>query len=282
MSSNQEGMGKMGGPSPKNGKAVSSKNATRHGILSPNPVVEGVETTEEWEEHRRGVAESLCPAGYLENKLTEHFALLLWRRDRITRYETEVMAPLKEEAERKLYRLRHPEKAERQVHFLTSWPTLYEAQTVCGDDAMGLLFRLAVFGMNPGEAATRLLEQIPLPAAPEGTPPEQRSWTAGMLRRAVSAACEHIVREEEGLLGCLMATAILELAEAQKEVERERELENAPESDGKEIREMIASNRRLPSDNILEKISRYEAHLTRQIKQTFDKLKALQVERKGQ
>jgi hypothetical protein len=34
-------------------------NATQHGILSPAPVVTGVEKREDWEEHRSGILESL-------------------------------------------------------------------------------------------------------------------------------------------------------------------------------------------------------------------------------
>jgi hypothetical protein len=66
--------------------------AEQHGIRSPAPVVPGIERAEDWEEHRDGVLESLSPEGHLETVLTERVALLCWRLNRVTRYETEAIA----------------------------------------------------------------------------------------------------------------------------------------------------------------------------------------------
>src|SRR5215211_4557786 len=80
-----------GGPATQEGKEVVSWNATRHGIRSPAPVVPGIERVEDWEEHREGVLESLSPEGHLEGVLAERVALLSWRLNRVTRYETETI-----------------------------------------------------------------------------------------------------------------------------------------------------------------------------------------------
>ena len=68
-----------GGPATQEGKEVVRWNAARHGIRSPAPVIPGIERSEDWEEHREGVVESLSPEGHLEEVLAEHVALLLWR-----------------------------------------------------------------------------------------------------------------------------------------------------------------------------------------------------------
>jgi hypothetical protein len=60
-----------GGPATQEGKEMVRWNSTKHGIRSPAPVVPGVEKTEDWEEHRDGILESLHPEGHLELVLAE-------------------------------------------------------------------------------------------------------------------------------------------------------------------------------------------------------------------
>ena len=54
-----------GGPVTQVGKAISSRNATRHGILSMVPIVPGMEEEADWEAHRAGIFDSLSPEGHL-------------------------------------------------------------------------------------------------------------------------------------------------------------------------------------------------------------------------
>src|SRR5918992_4725039 len=79
------------GPKTQTGKEGARWNATRHGIRSPAPVVPGMETAEDWEEHRDGILESLSPKGHLELVLAERVALLFWRLNRVTRFETDTI-----------------------------------------------------------------------------------------------------------------------------------------------------------------------------------------------
>ena len=88
-----------GGPVTQEGKEVVKWNATRHGIRSPAPVIPGIERSEDWEEHREGVVESLSPEGHLEEVLAERVALLLWRLQRVIRYEREAIALSQERLE---------------------------------------------------------------------------------------------------------------------------------------------------------------------------------------
>jgi hypothetical protein len=73
--------------------------AEHHGIRSPAPVVPGIERAEDWEEHRDGVLENLSSEGHLETVLAERVALLGWRLNRVTRYETEAIALSQEKME---------------------------------------------------------------------------------------------------------------------------------------------------------------------------------------
>src|SRR5829696_8617331 len=91
--------GPSGGPKTEEGKEVARWNATRHGIRSPAPVVPGVEKAEDWEEYRDGILESLSPEGHLELVLAERVALLSWRLNRVTRFETSTIALFQEKME---------------------------------------------------------------------------------------------------------------------------------------------------------------------------------------
>jgi hypothetical protein len=74
------------------GQAIASRNATRHGIMSPHPVIiEGMESLSDWEHHRAGIVANLAPEGALEAELAERLANVLWRIRRVTRFETAVI-----------------------------------------------------------------------------------------------------------------------------------------------------------------------------------------------
>src|SRR5262245_63946044 len=88
---NQRNGGLSTGPKTVEGKAIVSRNATRHGIFAAVPVIPG-ECPQTWEAHRSGVVESLTPVGLLEVNLAERAALLLWRLQRLARYEAETVA----------------------------------------------------------------------------------------------------------------------------------------------------------------------------------------------
>src|SRR5262249_18413085 len=79
------------GPRTVEGKAIVGRNATKHGIYAAVPVIPG-ECPATWEAHRSGVVDSLAPVGLLEVNLAERAALLLWRLQRLARYEAETVA----------------------------------------------------------------------------------------------------------------------------------------------------------------------------------------------
>ena len=57
---------RSGGPQTPEGKAVISTNALKHGLRSVRPVLDGIESEEEWQSHRQGVVGDFAPEGYLE------------------------------------------------------------------------------------------------------------------------------------------------------------------------------------------------------------------------
>src|SRR5688572_1231989 len=80
------------GPASDEGKAIVASNALRHGLLSWRPVLPEVEREEDWQDHLRRTLDSLAPEGQVEVALAERVALLLWRLNRVARYEREQVA----------------------------------------------------------------------------------------------------------------------------------------------------------------------------------------------
>ncbi len=80
------------GPTSERGKAVVSRNAVKHGLLSDAPVIEGVEDPADWERHRQGILDSTEPEGHLETALADRIASLIWRMQRVVRYETGMLS----------------------------------------------------------------------------------------------------------------------------------------------------------------------------------------------
>src|SRR4051812_37201545 len=71
------------GPRTAAGKAIASRNAVKHGLLSGSPLATPLESAEEWQSHREGILEDLPPRGQAETCLAERAALLMWRLRRV-------------------------------------------------------------------------------------------------------------------------------------------------------------------------------------------------------
>ena len=69
-----------------------SSTLSLHDLFSALPVVPGLETEEDWQNHRQAFVQSLVPVGYAEYDLAERAALLAWRLRRLNRYQTNAAA----------------------------------------------------------------------------------------------------------------------------------------------------------------------------------------------
>ncbi|MCH8064282.1 MAG: hypothetical protein IIC90_00450 [Chloroflexi bacterium] len=65
-------------------------NALVHGITSNSPVIPGMEDEAAWKRHCDGIVASIEPVGGLEECLAQRVASLLWRLNRVLRYEVAV------------------------------------------------------------------------------------------------------------------------------------------------------------------------------------------------
>jgi hypothetical protein len=277
-----------GGPKTEGGKEVTRWNATRHGIRSTVPVVPGVEKKEDWEEHRDGVIESLSPEGHLELVLAERVALLSWRLNRVTRYETETITLSQEKLEDDLADRRrfgsyvlepnHPEDvrsavqdARRVQRLIKQCPKLPDDKPLSGPDAAGIL-ELVWGQVDEGVEAdeVNLPEAIPEWAGLEEYISEWDGWTVSLLRECISAIASAAKEDEEGLIEAATERARLNITSVKAAAERiEQELAR------------MSRERLLPDEKTLEKVARYEAHLSRLFHKALHELEAMQTRRSG-
>jgi hypothetical protein len=277
-----------GGPATQEGKEVVRWNATRHGIRSPAPVVPDIEKAEDWEEHRAGILESLLPEGHLELVLAERVALLSWRLNRVTRYETETIALSQEKIEDDLADKRrfgsyllgpsHPEDVRSALHdarrvqrVIKQFPKLPDDKRLPSPDAAGILD--LVWGQTDEEAEAedvRLPEEIPEWAGLEGDMAEWDGWTVSLVRECISAIASVAEQGEKELMEAATERARLDIISAKSAAERvEQDLAR------------MSRERLLPDDKTLEKVARYEAHLCRLFHKALHELEALQIRRAG-
>ena len=278
-----------GGPATQNGKEVVRWNATRHGISSPVPVVPGLEKAEDWKEHRDGILDNLAPVGHLEINLAERIALLSWRLHRVTRYETGAIATSQEtieddihERDRFLSVLRHkglesthPEdirfeaKYYKQVHnTLRRFPSLDTDKTLRGPDASSVVWSVLMEAKKASGEDIQV-EALDLPGVPEDEAIEELpAMKAADVRGCVEVIAGHVSLNPDDLLDTATYQAGYEArSAAHKKEEMEREI-------SRKARERI-----LPDDKTLEKISRYEAHLSRQLYHALHELENFQKHR---
>src|SRR5205085_855884 len=77
---------KSTGPTTPAGKAASSRNALKHGVLSWQPVLIPGESPAVWREFARDIVLQLAPQGPVEAMYAGRVALLLWRLQRLARH----------------------------------------------------------------------------------------------------------------------------------------------------------------------------------------------------
>lgn len=279
-------MSANGGPATQGGRAVVRWNATKHGLRSPEPVIPGVESKEDWQSHRESVLESVSPVGGLEETLAERIALLSWRLHRVTRFETGAIAVYQESAEDDLTRHRMYEtgvigaaspsvvrsnlKSARADHrLLKRFADLEDDATLSAFEADCVLWAVVECVVDGEMDPEDLLSKVSIPDGPEYEEWEgYEGWTAGMVRRGVAAVGGLTGYEMAGLL--VAATDLL-----RRRAEREKEALNQVEQGLSKL----SRERLLPKDSDLEKVQRYEAHLSKQLFATLHELEALQKRR---
>ena len=87
----RENAKKSTGPCTPKGKANSSKNALKHGLLAEDAVIPG-EDPAEFDRHLTSVETTYLPRNYVEQQIVRQIADTMWRIKRLSRIETTVIS----------------------------------------------------------------------------------------------------------------------------------------------------------------------------------------------
>src|SRR5829696_5619102 len=259
-----------GGPNTEEGKEVVRWNATRHGISSPEPVVPGLEKKEDWESHRDGIMENLSPVGHLEVTLTERVALFSWRLHRVTRFETEAIAISQETIEDDIHERDLFLSTIRQKGFDSTHPVDIRFEARYYKQVHSALRRFPSLELDKTlKGADVDVEDLGLSGVPEDAMIEELpAMKVADVRGCVEAIAVHVSLDPDDLLDLATYEAGCEArSAAHKKEEMEQEI-------SRKVRKRI-----LPDDQTLAKISRYEAHLSRQLYHALHELENLQKHR---
>jgi hypothetical protein len=297
------------GPKTVRGKITAAMNSTKHGILSPKPVVTHFETEGGWKTHRQSILDSLDPQNGIEQALADRVAVNSWRLNRVVAYETLQLSAAQEELvddmreQAKKYPSLHTE-AKKGFEGIDK----AEAQRAIHDDMVGVYhetkgqldshhtmewlyynapfyaLEYAAYQQDPtidlGEAEYDLMN------ASDALEPKFRERLGnqvmpalGDLRSALGwLTAEAGVRDDEGGY-----TAYESLMEKLCAVAR-GDAESALESVHKLERKIVAERRQglMLSENEMHKLARYEAHLSREMYKALHELEAIQKRRAGE
>jgi hypothetical protein len=336
---------KRRGPKTPAGKLAVSRNASKHGILSPRPVVAAFESEQDWQKHRQAIIESLAPEGGIEEALAERVALASWRLNRVTVYETEcitqeqehVLEDVRKDRERALRLASLDAREARDIIAGTMLEGLvdnlgnlsdlaietlsppevalegaenvrryYEAVRVVHDgedaslelsyqDASWLLEKVAYYAHDYATAQKEEDEQV-LDELPSITDQAQQLEeelfervgnrdviTVSELREHVAwAATQAGIRDDLAVDGTIAYTPLEGLLEKLHTIAL-RDLRSVEEQREKVERKLIEKRRAriLPSEEQLQRIRCYEAHLSREMYRSLHELEALQTRRLG-
>jgi hypothetical protein len=273
------------GPKTDEGKAITRLNAAKHGGLAATPVVPRLERPEEWAEHLAATMASLNPVGHLEAVLAQRIALLFWRLGRVARYERETIAIGQEAVEDELAEQRRLplsrgiggdflsevkselESARESAELFERFAALADEVPLSGDDAATILSAVAdqTENADPGDFS------MPKVVPDEIPWDEFTEWTAGRVRRGIAA-----MASEEGVGAERLWEQTLVQAYAQV-IRLKQEVAKVTGQLDRMRRERL-----LPQGPDLDKLTRYEAHLSRQLAQALHELQRLQAARSGE
>lgn len=266
------------GPRTEAGKAVVSQNAVKHGGLALSPVILGMEDPAQWEAHRAGMFAALEPLGQLEAVLAERVALALWRLGRLARAEQAGIVLEQERAGKETTNRygsdrSEPEQAQdrlqrarARVRALERAPDLPDDAILDDDDAQAVIMAVA------SETAIEDVDELEFPFVPEDSyVSELVGWTPALLRDALGIVAEAVKVPVDELRTAALRSARQDVSAAKQhvaEVDRQLELQRLTHL--------------LPERFLLDRLQRYESHLTRQWTQALHELERLRAARQGQ
>ena len=291
-----------GGPRTEDGKAITRFNARTHGVLSE---VMPPQDAEAYAEHAENILEHYHPVGYLEERLAERIATALWRLQRLERYEGAVIARDTANAVNNLSR--KPTDLERTLRELSGDPdpgtpkALEDMLSDLSDARIGLevmqrgpegaalepgprlltwTYEFRGFSDRTSPKLLRVDRDIERALAREGFEGEwteaDEVWTFDLACFAITgfmkcsrwaSAKPKPVREDWAWYQGFLERRVLTL---------EREA-----LEGQRLETHAVALAGVPHPDTVDKLTRYEAHISRQLYKAMHELEAMQDKRNG-
>lgn len=280
------------GPNTPRGKATVARNALAHGLRSALPVLPGVEHENDWKRHRAGVLRALSPSGDLEVLLADRVAVTFWRLRRVVRYETAMAAadpaandpylgsagqfpdpdadsladPSESAGASPLRNIQESLDVDRRdAERLRRFRALPDDASLPDADACGLLILVNLY-------ASRLpLDSFTVPGIPAGQRITSHTpWTAALARRVIQTIGFQVGRDPEDLLELAIERTERRIADHVSSLALHRQAAARAQR-----------TRLLPPPEAVERVIRYEAHLSRQLYAALHELEACQSRRTG-
>jgi hypothetical protein len=288
LAANQNNAEKSTGPKTKAGKLAVAANGIAHGIYTISPVVAGVESVRDWHDYHTEMMASLAPVGMLEITLAERITLSGWRLRRVARYESERIRSEQDAGKDEvgsrlrlnLYREGDPADEIEKVVRRIKW---YERCWRCAkllaegkDDVqvdMGDAKELLVYLEYKEEeryAEAHEYDRVQDDFEKSERLEDPERWTIGSLRQRVQHLAENLGMSDDSVHSLQIeisqdySTASMSVKLAKRRLKESRR------------------ERLLPDEKALEKVMRYESHLSRLLHRDLHELQRLQAPRKGQ
>ncbi len=265
------------GPRTPKGKERSKFNARKHGLFS-KAVLLGDESRAEYDALLNGLMEDRQPQGKLEIVLVEYLATLFWRRRRAIQAETEEIEKarflnLDLALQNKLDELEYAQlKGASDAKFGHSNPLLLIRNAI----QILNIHLLSIMAGESGDAFRQILKSIYGYQDGSPAPYGWRQWSL-MLSKLISSA-------EQGKEDSENPPDVKQnVAEAiSKEMMRLAELHETVAAAETRRRFHNLAGARVPSQEVSDRLIRYEAHLSREIDRTLAQLERQQRMRLGQ
>jgi hypothetical protein len=277
LAANQSNARKSTGPKSAAGKALVALNSVAHGVYSVSPVIEEMESKRSWTGYRFAMWDGLAPVGMVEATLAERIILAAWRLRRVARYELEQIRLEQEGAMEHVSRrlgyklnrdldeaglqqvLDEPKWRQARYQWVSALLTASDETPLSCEYAEDLLwFVHEVLGQT--QQFEGYCKQLPAPEA----------WTIGLIRQLIRGLSEQHRKPFEEFLRTLSeraaaewATGVVMAKHAHARIDQYR-------------REHL-----LPDTEALEKIQRFESHLSRQFHRDLHEFQRLQAARLG-
>ena len=277
LAANRANAKKSTGPKTPAGKALVALNTVAHGIYSVSPVIEELESKRSWTAYRFAMLDCLAPVGMVEMTLAERITLAAWRLRRVARYESEQIRLEQEGAMEHVSRglgykldrdldeaglqemLDEPKWREERCQRVSALLTASDETPLSGEDAEDLLWFVHE-ALGQTKQFDGYCKQLPAPEA----------WNVGLIRQLIRGLSDQHRKPFEEFLRTLSERAAEEWATA-----------HVTASLAHARVDQYRREHLLPDTESLEKIQRYESHLSRQFHRDLHEFQRLQAARLG-